>query len=312
MDDVKDKVKGFMKKVNNPFSSSSSGKFKGQGRVLGSSSSGPANPISARPSSEIPNPKQNPSSQIPNPKQNPSSADSARSNSKPLSQNTPNSDQNRSDSSKNAAPNRNPNNGFDPFDSMITSGKRSQNGYSLNVYECPICGQSYRSEEEVTIHVDSCVNNSVENNGGSELADSGVESKSELESCIGAFVSGNPLEGSVEVVLKLLRNIVREPENAKFRRIRMSNPKIRESIGEVAGGIELLECVGFGLKEEDGEMWAVMEVPKEDQIRLINSAVALLEPQGVEEPQKKENSPSATSAHVEERFEPKKVDREVY
>ncbi|KAH7835654.1 hypothetical protein Vadar_028448 [Vaccinium darrowii] len=41
MDDMKDKVKGFMKKVNNPFSSSSSssGKFKGHGRVLGSSSS---------------------------------------------------------------------------------------------------------------------------------------------------------------------------------------------------------------------------------------------------------------------------------
>jgi UBX domain-containing protein 6 len=179
------------------------------------------------------------------------------------------------------------------------------------VYECPICGQSYRSEEEVTIHVDSCVNNSVENNGGSELAHSGAESKSELESYIGAFVSGKPPEGSVEVVLKLLRNIVREPGNAKFRRIRMSNPKIREAIGEVAGGVELLECVGFGLKEEDGEMWAVMEVPKEDQISLINSAVALLEPQRVEEPQKKESSPSATSAPVEEQFEPKKVDRQV-
>ncbi|KAE8076345.1 hypothetical protein FH972_015002 [Carpinus fangiana] len=300
MGDMKDKVKGFMKKVNNPFSSSSTGKFKGQGRILGSSSSGPANPILSRPSS-----------QIPNPKPNPPSVDSAISNSKPLSQNTPNSDQNRSDSSKNSAPNRNPANGFDPFGSLITSGKRSQNGYSLNVYECPICGQSYSSEEEVSVHVDSCVNNSVENNGGSDLADNGAESKSELESCIGAFVSGKPPEGSVEVVLKLLRNIVREPENAKFRRIRMSNPKIREAIGEVAGGVELLECVGFGLKEEDEEMWAVMEVPKKDQISLINSAVALLEPKRAEEPQKKETSPSATSAHVEERLEPKKVDRQV-
>nr|POF25478.1 plant ubx domain-containing protein 2 [Quercus suber] len=98
-------------------------------------------------------------------------------------------------------------NGFDPFDSMITFGKRSQNGYSLNVYECPICGQSYRSEEEVSVHVDTCVNDSVEANGsggGSDLPDNRAESRSESECCVGAFVYGKP---SVEVVLKLKNTI---------------------------------------------------------------------------------------------------------
>ncbi|KAM4108926.1 hypothetical protein ACB094_03G082200 [Castanea mollissima] len=311
MDDMKDKVKGFMKKVNNPFSSSSSSssKFKGQGRVLGSSSSsssGPTNPIQSRPSSQIQNPS-------PQPRKEPNSVTS-NSKPKPLPQKAPISDHNdRSDLTNDSTPNRKPANGFDPFDSMITSGKRSQNGYSLNVYECPICGQSFRSEEEVSVHVDTCVNNSVEPNGGggSDLPDNGVESRSELECCIGAFVAGKPSEGSVEVVLKLLRNIVREPENAKFRRIRMSNPKIREAIGEVAGGVELLEFVGFELKEEDGEMWAVMEVPTEEQISLINRATGLLAPQKVEEPQKKEDLQSATSANVEKQIEPKKVDRQV-
>lgn len=69
-DDVKDKMKGFIKKVNNPFSSSSSGKFKGQGRVIGFSSSSssftPAKSISTpRPlpshsSNPISNPKPKP------------------------------------------------------------------------------------------------------------------------------------------------------------------------------------------------------------------------------------------------------------
>ncbi|KAL0005245.1 hypothetical protein SO802_012806 [Lithocarpus litseifolius] len=309
MGDMKDKVKGFMKKVNNPFSSpsSSSGKFKGQGRVLGSSSSsGPTNPILSRPSSQIQNP-------TPQPRKEPNSVTS-NSKPKPLPQKAPISDQNhRSDLTNDSTPNRKPANGFDPFDSMITSGKRSQNGYSLKVYECPICGQSYRSEEEVSVHVDTCVNNSVEANGGggSDLPDNGAESRSELECCVGSFMSGKPSEGSVEVVLKLLRNIVREPENAKFRRIRMSNPKIREAIGEVAGGVELLEFVGFELKEEDGEMWAVMEVPTEEQISLINRATGLLGPQKVEEPQKKEDLQSAASANVEKQIEPKKVDRQV-
>ena len=109
-----------------------------------------------------------------------------------------------------STPNRKPANGFDPFDSIITSRKRSQNGYSLNVYECLICGQSYRSEEEVSVHVDTCVNNSVEANGGrggSDLLDNGSESRSELECCIGAFVSRKPSEGLVEVVLKLKNTI---------------------------------------------------------------------------------------------------------
>ena len=131
---------------------------------------------------------------------------------KPLPQKEPISDHNdRSDLTNDLTPNCKLANGFDPFDSMITSGKKSQNGYSLNVYECPICGQSYRSEEEVSVHVDTCVNNLVEasnkGGGGSDLPDNGAESRSELECCIGAFASRKPSEGLVEVVLKLKNTI---------------------------------------------------------------------------------------------------------
>ena len=130
---------------------------------------------------------------------------------KPLPQKAPISYHNdRSDLTNDSTPNCKPANGFDPFDSMITFGKRSQNRDSLNVYECPICGQSYRSEEEVSIHVDTCFNNSVEANGGSgglDLPDNGAESMSELECCIGAFVPGKPSKGSIEVVLKLKNTI---------------------------------------------------------------------------------------------------------
>ncbi|KAF3432136.1 hypothetical protein FNV43_RR26875 [Rhamnella rubrinervis] len=311
MDDMKDKVKGFMKKVNNPFSSSSSssssGKFKGQGRVLGSSSSGPSsNPILSRPSQPTPQSKPIPSS---------NSSSAASLDSKPSSQKAQISDQSGSQLSNNSNADRKPGNGFDPFDSLITTGKRSKNGYSLNVYECPICGKPYGSEEEVSVHVDSCVNNSVENdrvdNGASGLPTNGGESShSELEICIGTFISGKPPTDSVEVVLKLLSNIVREPENAKFRKIRMSNPKIREAIGEVAGGVELLEIVGFELREEEGDMWAAMEVPSEERIGIIKQAIELLEQPKVQEPQKTKSS-SPESVEADEKIEPKKIDRQV-
>ena len=313
MDDMKDKLKGFMKKVS---SSSSPAKFKGQGRVLGGggstpsqSSSGSTNPLHARYSQPV---NSNP---ISKPKSNPSSSLTSSSNSKPLPEKGFNLDQNKPASVNKTT------NGFDPFDSLITTGKRSQNGYSLNVFECPICGQSYQSEEEVSTHVETCVNNSnanssVESNdrvvGDGNVAEE--SSGTELETCISAYLSGKPLEGSVEVVLRLLRNIVKEPANAKFRRFRMGNPKIREAVIEVAGGVELLEIVGFGLKEEGGEMWAILEeAPNEERIGLINKVIRLLEPrkEGQEEP-RAEGKPSDAPAETEEQVEPKKVDRQVW
>ncbi|KAJ6910812.1 plant UBX domain-containing protein 2 isoform X1 [Populus alba x Populus x berolinensis] len=311
MDDMKDKFKGFMKKVS---SSSSPSKFKGQGRVLGGggstpsqSSSGPTNPLHARYSQPV-------NSNNSKPKPNPSSSLTSSSNSKPLLEKRSNLDQNK------PTPANKTTNGLDPFDSLITTSKRSQNGYSLNVFECPICGQSYQSEEEVSIHVETCVNNSnaniaVESNDRVVGDDSAVEdsSGSELETCVSAYLSGKPLQGSVEVVLRLLRNIVKEPANAKFRRIRMGNPKIREAVTEVAGGVELLEIVGFGLKEEGGEMWAILEeAPKEERIGLINKVIGLLEPRKEEqEGPRAEAKPSDAPAETEEQVEPKKVDRQI-
>lgn len=286
MADMKDKMKDFMKKVNNPFSSSSSsGKFKGQGRVLGSSSSGSANPNHSRPSYPV--------NSRPNP--NPSSAPSA--NSKPSPQKIPQPErpviksveEKKVSTSSDPNPNRAPSNGFDPFDALITTGKRNKHGFSINVFECPVCNRAFGSEVEVSEHIESCVNDSSasDTNGLVSGPENGEKDQpdcaSEVEACVGAYVSGRPPEGSVDVVIRLLKNIVKEPENAKFRRVRMSNPKIREAVGEVAGCVELIEYVGFKLVEEEGEMWAIMDVPSEENIRMIKKAITLIEPQKVED-----------------------------
>lgn len=307
MDEMKDKWKGFMNKVNNQISSSSSGKFKGQGRVLGSSSSGSVNPA------VLTRPAQN---QTPIKKPIPSSSSSS-SSSKPVLPSKPsNSDQNKPSSTDYPQRIRGTENGFDPYGSLITSSKVSKNGFTLNVFECPICGASYKSEEEVSEHVETCVNaNSSDREGGAGDAGSNKdeleESRSELDVCVGSFLSGNPPDGSVEVIIRLLRNIVKEPGNDKFRKIRMSNPKIREAVGEVAGGVELLEFVGFELKEERGEVWAVMESPKEERIGLINKTIMLLEPGKIEQLKKSENVPSVVPTEKEESIKPKKIDRQV-
>lgn len=198
-------------------------------------------------------------------------------------------------------------NGFDPFDALITTGKRNKNGYDLKVFECPVCTRVFGSEQEVSDHVETCLINNeskTDNNNNVEKDETG----SELEACVGTYVSGKPSDGSVEIVLKLLKNIVKEPENVKFRRIRLGNPKIKEAIADVAGGLDLLECVGFELKEESDEMWAVMEVASSEKVKLIKQAVYLLEPPKVENV----TPTTAQEVKIVEPVEVKQVERQVY
>lgn len=290
MGDMKDKMKGFMKKFNNSLSSSSSsGKFKGQGRVLGSSSS-------SNPSGQVNSNSNRPTTQVQDPKPVPSPRPSS-STSNLLPKKPPTSEQPTKSTD-----------GFDPFDALITTGKRNKNGYDLRVFECPICRRPFGSEEEVSDHVESCLSNNEselksESKTGNSLEKE--ETRSELETYVGTYVSGKPSDGSVEIVLKLLKNIVREPDNVKFRRIRLGNPKIKEAIADVAGGLDLLECIGFELKEESGEMWAVMEAASSEKIKLINQAVCLLEPPKTEIP-----ASTTAQAKVVEPEDVKKVERQ--
>ena len=162
------------------------------------------------------------------------------------------------------------------------------------MFECPICGNPFKTEEEVSVHVEeTCLGETTTTTNGDEPA-------SEVEKLVVVYLSGKPTESSVDVLLRLLKNIVKEPENGKFRKIRMSNAKIKEAIGDVAGGVELLELVGFELKEENDEVWAVMDVPGGDQTQLINEVVGMLEKRN------DEVLPVEPVAAA-----PKKIDREV-
>lgn len=307
MDDVKDKFKGFMKKVNNQISSSSSsssGKFKGQGRVLGSSSAGPTTNSVPSYSNSRPHQPTNSKPAF----QQPSNLEQRTEKKPEIRVNLEDKIQQKPEIRADQEAKVESGSGFDPYGSLITSGKRNPNGYELKVFECPVCGRGYGSEEEVSAHVDSCLSSGVSNvnvSDTSEIGEKGVEVKSELEACVSTYLSGKPSEGSKEILLKLLRNIVKEPENAKFRKVRMGNPKIKEAIADVAGGVELLEFVGFELKDEGGEMWAAMDAPSEEGIILLKKAVSLLEPQKVE------NFEPKVPAKAEEPAEPKKIDRQV-
>lgn len=55
----------------------------------------------------------------------------------------------------------------------------------------------------------------------------------------------------VNILLKLLDNVIREPQNLKYRKIRLENKTIKEKLLCVPGALELLHAIGF---EEVGQL----------------------------------------------------------
>ena len=133
-----------------------------------------------------------------------------------------------------------------------------------------------------------------------------IDARDRISGKVGEFVSCEPPKESIDVVLRIMRNVAREPGNDKFRRIRLGNPKIKQAVVDVNGAMELLKSVGFVVEDEEGETWGKMGFPEEKQLCLINEALILLERWSMAD------SIPDTSAPVSEKSQPnEKIDRQV-
>jgi UBX domain-containing protein 6 len=73
------------------------------------------------------------------------------------------------------------------------------------------------------------------------------QASEEIELAV-AQLSAEPRGRDAAAVLsRLLSNIVNQPEDPKYRKVRLSNQKIRDNVVEVSGGIELLMACGFAI-----------------------------------------------------------------
>lgn len=62
-------------------------------------------------------------------------------------------------------------------------------------------------------------------------------------------------------LLSILGNLLRDPSNDKFRRLRLSNPAFQSRVASVHGGMELLAAAGFEVaagEEEGGDAYFVI------------------------------------------------------
>lgn len=61
----------------------------------------------------------------------------------------------------------------------------------------------------------------------------------EVRTAVGQLQSGPP--GCSDTLQKILLNIVRNPTDPKYKKIRLGNPKIQAAVVDVDGGLELLQ-----------------------------------------------------------------------
>lgn len=83
-----------------------------------------------------------------------------------------------------------------------------------------------------------------------------------------------PLEqaqDTLEILEKLIRNIVRNPTEEKFRTIKLQNPKIAAAITNVPGAVEILTEMGF---QSDGEN---MVLPGDKRLAHETEVVGIIE-----------------------------------
>ncbi|EFN57494.1 hypothetical protein CHLNCDRAFT_143046 [Chlorella variabilis] len=68
---------------------------------------------------------------------------------------------------------------------------------------------------------------------------------------VGQLASEPAGAAAAEVLAKLLGNIVAAPADPKFRRVRLTNPRIQSAVVDVGGGLELLLACGFEIVFEE-------------------------------------------------------------
>lgn len=90
--------------------------------------------------------------------------------------------------------------------------------------------------------------------------------------------AGSSYQNCLKVLKTILENIQKEPENEKYKRIRLANPKFQTALGQHEIGLVLLEILGFQRQIENSEEILYLEEINSDNIAFALSIIAESQP----------------------------------
>ena len=116
--------------------------------------------------------------------------------------------------------------------------------------------------------------------GGADAGAAGeaVDYLAELEKALACLISSSKAEDALPTLGKLIGNVAKDPGNAKFRRLRLGNPKIKAVVA-APGAADLLALVGFVPEQGSfggyfNERWLVL--PEGDDGSRAHDAASLI------------------------------------
>lgn len=76
---------------------------------------------------------------------------------------------------------------------------------------------------------------------------------------------------ALEMVHKLTYNTAVQPHETKFRRVRLTNPKVKEVLGDCPGALEAMQALGWAVDEAEPEFMVVPpgKYLKMEQVRIV-------------------------------------------
>lgn len=69
------------------------------------------------------------------------------------------------------------------------------------------------------------------------------------------------LKSSISLVQKIVKNILDNPSEEKFRVIKQNNPKIKETLTKYYNGMQMLKLIGFQEFYEPSNQETVLKIP---------------------------------------------------
>merc|ERR1712070_1314030 len=101
---------------------------------------------------------------------------------------------------------------------------------------------------------------------------------------------------SLEIMEKLTRNVVSNPSEEKFRKIKLANKKINDTITAVPGAVPVLREMGWVDSSSDGE--PILVLPADVRLEFQGTVVKLIEAKDF---YKKEHEKQRRQRHRDER-----------
>lgn len=92
------------------------------------------------------------------------------------------------------------------------------------------------------------------------------------------FRCGDQAKNCLNLIKVAISNIIKNPDEDKFKKIKMTNPTVQERLGKISLGMKLIKSLGF---KEDGEFYVLEKVDDKllhDSLKYLEDEVAKIVP----------------------------------